>query len=109
MAHEGVFLANVNWRISRASGGPLPLGPLSGLCPGTAGGLKTLPYLQLQATMTVVIACCTSGTKFIPHVIYKQHTQHINFDWKTQGKMGGNQQKRKENSGKMMLKLLYKP
>ena len=35
--------------------------------------------------------------------------KHIDFDGKTQGKMGGNHQKLRENSGKMMLKILYEP
>ena len=39
MDHEDVFLANVDCRISRASG-VLPIGTPSALCPETAGGLK---------------------------------------------------------------------
>ena len=31
------------------------------------------------------------------------------FDEKTQGKMGGNYQKLRENSGKMTSKILYEP
>ena len=44
-------------------------------------------------------------------MIYKQQTQgkHIDFDGKTQGKMGGNHQKLPENSGKLVLKILYEP
>ena len=75
------------------------------------GGLQRPLTPQLQGAMTVghYMLCLRHNTQ--PDVIYKQQTQgkHNNFDGKTQGKMGGNHQKFKENSWKMMLKILYEP
>ena len=90
------FLANVSCRISRTSGGFAP-----------SASTRALPWICWGAqnassqihSCREVIACCASSTTFIPHAIYKQQTQgkHVNFDEKTQGKMGGNNKKLREN------------
>ena len=101
------FLDKVSCRISRASSGFAPSTPTPPwICLGAQNA-----SLQIHSCREV-IACCASSRTFIPHVIYKQQTQgkiYINFDDKTQGKMDGNHQNFRDNSGKMMLKIPYEP
>ena len=104
MDHEGVFLAFLANVGSRELPGFLPPGPPSALCPGTAGVLKAPPDPQLQGTMTV--GHCIYLMWFTNNRLREKHTD---FDGKTQGEMGGNHQKLRENSGKIMLKVLYEP
>ena len=90
---------------SREHQGASPPGPPPGLCPRSAGELKASPQIP---SCRGVIACCASSTTFIPHVIYKQQTQgkHIDFDEKTQGKMGGNHKKLRENDADNSVRTL---
>ena len=101
------FLANVSCRISRASGGFATLPP-PWFCPGFVWGLKTSASdLQLQGGHCML--CLQQNIHTSCNLQTTGSGKHINFDEKTQGKMDGNHQKLRENSGKMMLKILYEP
>ena len=93
MDHKGVFLtfffANVSCRISRASRG-------ISWTPGSTGRLKARPDYQLQGCHCML---------YLKHNMYTLRDlqtkdlggKRINFDKKTQGKMGGNDHKLREN------------
>ena len=103
------FLANVNCRISTAYGGFAPWTPIRALL-WNRWGLKAPPDPQLQGTM--IAGHCMSYFRHNIHTSCnlqndRLREKHINFNEKTQGKMGGSHQKLRENSGKMMLKILY--
>ena len=75
-------------------------------------GLTAPPDPQLQGTMT--IGHCMSYPRHNIHTSCDLQAtdsgkNYIMFDGKTQGKMGGNHQKLRENLGKTMLKILYEP
>ena len=106
------FLANVNCRISRASGGFDHWAPISAL-PWNRGS-KCPSEPQLQGTMTVGhCMSCLWHNIYTSCDLQTTDSGKIENIWMLMGKRrekgGGNHQKLRENSGKMMLKILYEP
>ena len=99
MDHDGIFLANVSCRISRASGGLAPRTPTKAL-PWICWGLKASPPRSPAAGRSLGVV-----STFIPRVIYKQriHGKTYQFWWESSRKNGW------KSSGKVMLKMLYEP